>query len=97
MYVAKTKALISRCAFVLAYAERRFSHDAAHMISMNPELAYNGMVAMTYVLRSNSLGNTLTGSRLASFMRGSLPLHGGVLNYNDTLPPPSQVCYLAGS
>ena len=29
----KTKALISRCAFALAYAERMFSHDVAHMIS----------------------------------------------------------------
>ena len=36
MYVAKTKALVScavtaqlKCAFVFAYAKRRFSHDAA--------------------------------------------------------------------
>ena len=41
IYVAKTKALISFgvtakliCVFVFAYAKGRFSHDAAHMISV---------------------------------------------------------------
>ena len=40
IYVAKTKALISFavtakliCVFVFAYANSRFSHDAAHMIN----------------------------------------------------------------
>ena len=38
-YVAKTKALISFavtakliCVFVFAYAKKRFSHDAAHLV-----------------------------------------------------------------
>ena len=42
MYVAKTKALISFtvtakliCAFVFAYANRWFSHDAAHLLKLN--------------------------------------------------------------
>ena len=32
IYIAKTEALI--CAFVLAYAKSRFSHDAAHMMNI---------------------------------------------------------------
>ena len=42
IYIAKTKALISCavtaqliCVFVFAYAKRRFSHDAAHLILYN--------------------------------------------------------------
>ena len=31
MRVAKTKALISFCVFVFAYAKSRFSHDASHI------------------------------------------------------------------
>ena len=63
-YVAKTKVLISICAFDFAYAKGRFSHEAAHMI-FKTEFSSN----YCYTVKSN---NTLVDlSMLPSMGKGS--------------------------